>query len=163
MTKECKWCLNTMPLYTCIFFCNGKTNYQKIINGYCVKVSPGIQGHSIMLQGHGHIDPVSQGPVSISDKTSYRKMTWSLEAARFVFRIVRSLWNLIGTSAALLPMCISNFKAMRYFKLSVSRLWDFTRSYDNTSYRILKRGHDSFAVLLHIIVSRFHVPNGFAY
>ena len=40
------------------------------------------------------------GPVSISDKTSYRKISWSLEAARLVFKIARSLWNLKGTSAA---------------------------------------------------------------
>ena len=45
------------------------------------------------------------GPVSISEKTSYRMISWSLEVARFVFRIVRSLWNLTGTSAAVLPMC----------------------------------------------------------
>ena len=44
-----------------------------------------------------------QGPVSKSDKTSYRKVSQSLDAARFVFRIVRSIWNLAGTSAALLP------------------------------------------------------------
>ena len=41
-----------------------------------------------------------QAPVSISDKTSNRKILQSLEAARFVFRIVQSLWNLTGTSAA---------------------------------------------------------------
>ena len=42
----------------------------------------------------------SLGPVSISDKTSYCKISKSLEVARFVFRIVPSLWNLTGTSAA---------------------------------------------------------------
>ena len=41
------------------------------------------------------------GSVSISDKTSYRKISWSFEATRFVFRIVQSLRNLTGTSAAL--------------------------------------------------------------
>ena len=55
-----------------------------------------------------------------------------------VFRIVRSLWNLTGTSAALLPRCLLNFKAMRYLKLPISRLRGFTRSHDKTSYRILK-------------------------
>ena len=40
-------------------------------------------------------------------KTSFRKISWSLEAARFVFRILRSLWNLTGTSAGLLPMCLT--------------------------------------------------------
>ena len=53
-------------------------------------------------------------PVSIFDKTSYRKISQSLKAARFVFRIMWSLWNLTGTSAALLPMCQSNFIAMRW-------------------------------------------------
>ena len=36
-------------------------------------------------------------PVSISEKTSHLKISWSLEAARIVFRIVRSLWNFTGT------------------------------------------------------------------
>ena len=81
----------------------------------------------------------NQAPVSISDKTCFRKISQSLEAAKFVFRIVQSLWNLTGTSAALLPMCLSSSKAMRWFKLPISRLRDFTRSYDKTSYWILKR------------------------
>ena len=50
--------------------------------------------------------------------------------ARFVFKVVRSLWNLTGTSAALLPMCLSNFKAIRQFKVPISWLRDFTRSGD---------------------------------
>ena len=41
-----------------------------------------------------------QGPVSISDKTSYCKISQNLEAARFLFILVRSLWNLTGISAA---------------------------------------------------------------
>ena len=40
------------------------------------------------------------GPVSISDKTSYCKISQSLEAMRFIFKIVWLLWNLTGTSAA---------------------------------------------------------------
>ena len=72
------------------------------------------------------------GPVSIFEKTSYRKISWSLEGAWFVFRIVRSLWNLTGTSAALLPMFLSNFKAIRQFKVQISWLRDFTRSYNKT-------------------------------
>ena len=82
----------------------------------------------------------NQGPVSITEKTSYRKISWSLEAARFVFRIGRSLLNMTGTSAALLPMCLSDFKAMRQFKVPMSWLRDFTRSCDKTSLRILRRG-----------------------
>ena len=53
------------------------------------------------------------GPVSISNKTSYRKILRSLAVARFVFRIVRSLWNLTVTSVVMLPKGLPNFKAMR--------------------------------------------------
>ena len=82
---------------------------------------------------------IALGPVSISEKTSFRKISLSLETARLVFRIVRSLWNLTGTSAALLPMCLSNFKAIRRFKVQISWLRDFTRSYEETYFRILRR------------------------
>ena len=40
-------------------------------------------------------------------------------------------------------MCLSNFKAIRQFKVPISWLWDFTRSYDKTSFRILRRGPGS--------------------
>ena len=39
-------------------------------------------------------------------------------------------------------MCLSNFKAIRQFKVPISWLRDFTRSYDKTSFRILRRGPD---------------------
>ena len=98
-----------------------------------------IESGSSMLTVLG----LKMGPVSISEKTSYCKISWSLEAARFVFRIVRSLWNLTGTSAAVLPMCLSNCKAIRQFKVPISWLRDFTISYEKTSFRILRRGPES--------------------
>ena len=67
-----------------------------------------------------------------------------IRARHLVFRIVRSLWNLTGTSAAVLPMCLSNFKAIRQFKVPISWLRDFTRSYGKTSFRILRRGPECF-------------------
>ena len=87
------------------------------------------------------------GSISISDKTSYCKISQSLKAVRFVFRIVRLSWSLTGTSAAvpsaaLLLRCLSNFKTEWLFKLPISRLGHFAGSYDKTSYRILKRSHD---------------------
>ena len=45
-------------------------------------------------------------PISTSGKTSYCKISQSHEAARFVFRIIRSPWNLTGTSAAL-SLCVN--------------------------------------------------------
>ena len=41
-----------------------------------------------------------QGLYSLSGKTFYRKISWSLEAARFGFILFQSLLNLKGTSAA---------------------------------------------------------------
>ena len=43
-------------------------------------------------------------------------------------------------------MCLSNFKVMRSFILPISRLRDFTRSYSETSYQILKRCQDSDSI-----------------
>ena len=50
------------------------------------------------------------GLYSLSDKTSCRQITWSLEAARLGVIMVVSLWNLTGTSAAALSL--SNFRAI---------------------------------------------------
>ena len=47
------------------------------------------------------------------DKTSYRKISWSLEAARLGDTMVVSVWNLTGISAALLPRSLSNYRAVR--------------------------------------------------
>ena len=83
---------------------------------------------------------VTQGLYSLSGKTSYRKISWSLEAARFGFKLFQSLWNLAGTSAALLPRCLSNFRAIRPLQHPISRLRDFTRFGGKTSYRLVNRG-----------------------
>ena len=81
------------------------------------------------------------GLYSLSGKTSYRKILWSLEAARFGFKLFQSLWNLAGTSAALLPRCLSNFRAIRPLQHTISRLRDFTTFGGKTSYRLVNRGH----------------------
>ena len=81
-----------------------------------------------------------QGLYSLSGKTSYRKISWSLEAAWFGFKLFQSLWNLAGTSAALLPRCLSNFRAIRPLQHPISRLRDFTRFGGKTSYRLVNRG-----------------------
>ena len=83
-----------------------------------------------------------QGLYSLSGKTSYRKISWSLEAARFGFNLFQSLWNLAGTSAALLPRCLSNFRAIRPLQHPISWLRDFTRFGGKTSSRLVNRGPD---------------------
>ena len=62
------------------------------------------------------------GIYSISWRTSYRKISWSLGTGKFGFRPFRSLWNLMGTSAAVLSRCLSNFRAMRWLQHPISRL-----------------------------------------
>ena len=63
---------------------------------------------------------VCPGPVSISNKTSYRKIWWSLEATSLAIWIIAPLWNLTGTYEAV----ISHNAWMRY-KYSIAK---FNRS-----------------------------------
>ena len=57
----------------------------------------------------------NQGLVSKSDKTSYLEISWSLATARLVVWIIVSLSNATGTSAALLPKCMSYCRAITQF------------------------------------------------
>ena len=52
------------------------------------------------------------GLYSLSRKTSYRQISWSLEAVRLDVIMIASLWNLTGISAALLPRCLWTFRAI---------------------------------------------------
>ena len=67
-----------------------------------------------------------RGFYSLSGLTSYRKISWSFEAARSGFRLFRSLWNLTGTSTAPLPL-LRDLGAIRWIWHPISRLWDFMR------------------------------------
>ena len=49
----------------------------------------------------------------LSSRRTYRKISWSLEAARFGFRLFQSLWYLSGTSAHVLLRCLSNVRVIR--------------------------------------------------
>ena len=53
---------------------------------------------------------------SLSSKTSYRQISWSLEAARLGVILIVLLRNFTGISAALLPKCLSNIRAIRKSK-----------------------------------------------
>ena len=46
---------------------------------------------------------------SLSGKTSYRQISWSLQAASLGVKMIVLFWNLAGISAALLPRCLSRF------------------------------------------------------
>ena len=91
---------------------------------------------------------VSLGLYSLSGKTSYRQISWSLEAARLGVMIIAPLRNLTGSSAALLPRGLSNFRAIGKVETRISRLRDFTRPCSKTSYRLVNRGPDYNWILL---------------
>ena len=56
-------------------------------------------------------DSISGGLYSLSRRTSYRKILWSLKAARFRLRLFQSLRNLTGTSTGALLLCLSKFQS----------------------------------------------------
>ena len=63
--------------------------------------------------GAKSMNPASHlGLYSLSGRTSYRKISWSLAATRFGFRLFQSLCNLTNTLAAALPRCL--FISERY-------------------------------------------------
>ena len=49
----------------------------------------------------------------LNERTTYLKISRSLKTARLGFKLCQSLWHLTGTSAAALPRCLSNFRAIR--------------------------------------------------
>ena len=59
---------------------------------------------------------INMGLYSLSRRTSYRKISWRLEAARSMFKLLQSLWNLTGTSTTTLRRCLSNVWAIRSLK-----------------------------------------------
>ena len=46
----------------------------------------------------------------------------------------------------MLPRCRSNFKTIQTFKHPISCLWDFAKSHDKMSYRILKQGAELYLI-----------------
>ena len=80
------------------------------------------------------------GLCSLSGRTSYRQISWSLEAARLGVIIIVSLWNLTGISTELLPKSRSNFRVTRKIHTRISRLQCFARSCVNTSICLVNRG-----------------------
>ena len=88
--------------------------------------SQGISNHGDDLVCLENVRLQHQGLHSLSSKTYYCKISWSLEATRFMFRLFQSLWNLTGTSAAVLPV---KFQSDTNIIISnLPWLWVFTRS-----------------------------------
>ena len=78
------------------------------------------------------------GPLSQSGETSYRQISWSLQAAKLGVITIVSLWNLTAISAA--PRCLSNLRPIGTVGTRISPIRDFTRSCGKTSARLANRG-----------------------
>ena len=71
---------------------------------------------------------IFRGLSLLSGRASYRKISWSLEAVRFGFKLFQSLWNWTGTSAAILLRCLSNFRTFHSIcNLAASRLHEIVQ------------------------------------
>ena len=70
-----------------------------------------------------------------------RSSSWSLKAARLIVWIISSLWNLTGTSAALLPRCLPNFKLIVQLEnksCGFRTLWDLAIKRLTDIYMLLR-------------------------
>ena len=73
----------------------------------------------------GMIDSLSL--YSLSSKTTYRQISWSLKATRLDAIMIVSLWNLTGSSAAEVPVEFqSDWKSLNK-NLAASRLYEILR------------------------------------
>ena len=84
-----------------------------------------------------------QSPASVYDKTSYCKLSRKVSKPGDLYLELSNrsqIWQAHRQHCC--PRCLSNFKAMQWFKPPISRLRDFPRSHDTTSYRIMKRDPD---------------------
>ena len=73
--------------------------------------------------------PSPQGPVSISDKTSYHKISWSLEAAKLGslnYRIALKFDRHVRSTVAKVPVKFQSDRTILNTNLAASRLWDLT-------------------------------------
>ena len=89
---------------------------------------------------------------SLRSQTSYRLISWNFEAARLNVIMIVSLLNLSGILAAQLPMCLSNFRAIKTFK---SESCGFESSRDlvarSTSVHSVNRGPNQVHIGIWII------------
>ena len=81
--------------------------------------------------------PYPIGYLSQSGRTSYRKTTWRLKAARLDVIMIVSLWNLIGTSTGLPSRGLSNVRLIGKFTARISQRQVFMGSCGKTTIRLV--------------------------
>ena len=107
-------------IYTCIW--NKSTAWRECVSSYCL------------------------GPVSISERrlSVFLVKSRSREICNYNCPIALKFDRHSGSIAADVPF---NYTAIRQFKVPISWLRDFTRSYEKTSLRILRRGPGFYSTL----------------
>ena len=85
-----------------------------------------IESLHVCILRWGFVIGSAQGLYAQSGRTSYRKISWNLEAARFGFGLFQSLWNLTCISAAVLSRCLSISERYDHYSVQ-SRGFDTSR------------------------------------
>ena len=65
----------------------------------------------------GYFTEATLGLYSLSGRTSSREISWSLEAAKFGFRLFQSLWKLTGASEAALSRRLSISERYNHYNI----------------------------------------------
>ena len=96
-----------------------------------------------------------------SGRTSYRKISWSLEAARSNAIMVSSFWDLTDISAALLPSCLTKFTVI--YKVNIKSCGIMTNSCGRTYVRslvgVVAKHNSSIIRCVSLFSFVFYIPN----
>ena len=104
----------------------------RIIKGQQISLRDYSRDHDhneVTQSGHGIIIYISLGLYSLSRRVSYRKISWSLEAARFGFRLTIALQidGYLRNSAAEMPVKFQSDTIIIIPNLGASRLHELWR------------------------------------
>ena len=97
-------------------------------------------------------------PLFTNGRTSFRKISRSLKAARFGFRFFQSLWNLTGTPTAALPRCLSTFWAIRSLQNPILRLRDLARFGGKTFVHLMTIEALTIRTIINIFIRHGSIP-----
>ena len=128
--------------------------YHDVIAGWCV-VNCYVFKSTVWNKGDTALAiKCLLGLCSLNGRTFHCKISRSLGAARFVVRLFKSRWNLKGTSTAVLPRSLSNFRAIRSSWQPISWLRDFTIFGGKMSVRLVNRDPDLYQPAYHVSLQK---------
>ena len=118
--KEIVYCSNTLTWRQAIMQSIICTHHRRHFNNASnVSVLPGYICNRLQILNSGswllshYLFDWGAILLTLNHACCNSKISWSLETARFAFRLLQSVWNLTGTSAAVLPRCLSNITTIR--------------------------------------------------